>query len=251
MVRKLAPEIDGSTPGVLGAARLPDLRIVIRLDEERTAGMYNFSDVAGLARTEHHARLDELTSLLQVDDPINIQFTSGTTGSPKGATLTHHNILNNAYYLGRQMRFTERDRLCIPVPLYHAFGMTVGNLVCIIYGATMVYTGEGFDPLAVLEAIEAERCTALHGVPTMFIAWLDHPKFKQFDLSSLRTGVMGGAPCPIELMKRVVGEMHMSEVTIAFGMTETGPQPSRPRSTIRSNGGSPPWGAFIPTWRQR
>ena len=223
MVRKLVPEIDGSTPGVLGAARLPDLRIVIRLGEERTAGMYNFSEVAGLARTEHRSRLDELSSVLQVDDPINIQFTSETTGFPKGATLTHHNILNNAYFLGRRLRFTERDRLCIPVPLYHAFGMTVGNLVCINYGAAMVYTGEGFDPLAVLGAIEAERCTALHGVPTMFIAWLDHPEFKKFDLSSLRTGIMGGAPGPIELIKRVVGEMHMSGVANAFGMTETGP----------------------------
>ena len=160
---------------------------------------------------------------LQFDDPINIQFTSGTTGAPKGATLTHHNILNNGYFIGEAMRLTDRDRVCIPVPLYHCFGMVLGNLACITHGAAMIYPAEGFDPLATLEAVEAERCTALYGVPTMFIAQLGHPEFKRFDLSSLRTGIMAGSPCPIEVMKRCVDEMNMRDVTIAYGMTETSP----------------------------
>ena len=171
----------------------------------------------------HRAALAELAGKLQFDDPINIQFTSGTTGAPKGATLTHHNILNNGYFIGEAMRLTERDRVCIPVPLYHCFGMVLGNLACITHGAAMVYPAEGFDPLATLEAVEAERCTALYGVPTMFIAELGHPEFKRFDLGSLRTGIMAGSPCPIEVMKRCVDEMNMREVTIAYGMTETSP----------------------------
>jgi fatty-acyl-CoA synthase len=160
---------------------------------------------------------------LQFDDAINIQFTSGTTGSPKGVTLTHHNILNNGYLVGRAMRLTENDRICIPVPLYHCFGMVMGNLASVTSGATMVYPGEGFDPLATLETIEQEKCTTLYGVPTMFIAELDHPDFAKFDLSSLRTGIMAGAPCPIEVMRRVNESMNMREVTIAYGMTETSP----------------------------
>ncbi len=160
---------------------------------------------------------------LQFDDAVNIQFTSGTTGSPKGVTLTHHNILNNGYFVGRAMRLTEQDRICIPVPLYHCFGMVMGNLASVTLGATMVYPGEGFDPLATLQTIEKEKCTALYGVPTMFIAELDHPEFARFDLKSLRTGIMAGAPCPIEVMKRVNNEMNMGEVTIAYGMTETSP----------------------------
>jgi fatty-acyl-CoA synthase len=154
---------------------------------------------------------------------VNIQFTSGTTGSPKGVTLTHHNILNNGYFVGRAMRLTEADRICIPVPLYHCFGMVMGNLAALTHGCAMVYPGEGFDPLATLEAVQAEGCTALYGVPTMFIAELDHPEFARFDLRSLRTGIMAGAPCPIEVMRRVVERMNMREVTIAYGMTETSP----------------------------
>ncbi|MBV8764130.1 MAG: AMP-binding protein, partial [Hyphomicrobiales bacterium] len=162
-------------------------------------------------------------SALQFDDPINIQFTSGTTGEPKGATLTHHNILNNGFFIGEAQRLSGHDRVCIPVPLYHCFGMVLGNLACITHGAAMIYPSEGFEPLATLEAVEKERCTALYGVPTMFIAELSHPDFARFDLGSLRTGIMAGSPCPIEVMRRCVSEMNMAEVTIAYGMTETSP----------------------------
>ena len=160
---------------------------------------------------------------LQSDDPINIQFTSGTTGLPKGATLSHHNILNNGFFVGEAIGLTEADRVCIPVPLYHCFGMVMGNLACITHGATMVYPAEGFDARATLEAVQAERCTALYGVPTMFIAEMGLPEFASFDLSSLRTGIMAGSPCPIEVMRRTIAEMNMREVTIAYGMTETSP----------------------------
>ena len=164
-----------------------------------------------------------MKDILQFDDAINIQFTSGTTGNPKGATLTHHNILNNGFFIGEAMRLTEHDRLCIPVPFYHCFGMVLGNLACVTHRSCMVIPGEGFEPEAVLNAVQEERCTGLHGVPTMFIAVLNHPRFKEFDLSTLRTGIMAGSPCPIEVMKRVAGEMNMGEITIAYGMTETSP----------------------------
>ena len=165
----------------------------------------------------------ERQASLSPDDPINIQYTSGTTGFPKGATLTHRNIVNNGYFVARLQEFTDQDRLCIPVPFYHCFGMVMGNLGCTTHGATMVIPGDSFDPLAVLKAVETERCTALYGVPTMFIAELGHPEFEQCDLSSLRTGVMAGAPCPVEVMKACVDRMHMDEVTICYGMTETSP----------------------------
>jgi fatty-acyl-CoA synthase len=196
---------------------------VVCLDDTPQAGMIRFADVPGLAKDTHRQRLAELASVLQFDDPINIQFTSGTTGSPKGATLTHHNLLNNGFFVGEAMQFTAHDRLCIPVPLYHCFGMVLGNLACLTHGAAMIYPGEAFEPFSVLETVEAERCTALHGVPTMFIAMLDHPEFGRFDLSSLRTGIMAGAPCPVAVMKRVNQAMHMEQVTIAYGMTETSP----------------------------
>jgi fatty-acyl-CoA synthase len=160
---------------------------------------------------------------LQFDDAINIQYTSGTTGFPKGATLSHHNILNNAHFVGRTLRYSCADRVCIPVPFYHCFGMVLGNLACTSHGACMVVPAEGFDPLAVLETVQAEQCTSLYGVPTMFIAELDHPRFGEFDLTSLRTGIAAGAPCPLELMKQVVSRLHMPEVAIAYGMTETSP----------------------------
>ena len=223
MIRDLAPELDQCAPGELRAATLPDLRTVICVGETAPAGMYRFAEVAGLAGETERQRIDALATTLQFDDPINIQFTSGTTGLPKGATLTHHNILNNGFFVGEAMGLTAQDRLCIPVPLYHCFGMVMGNLTCVSHGATMVFPSEAFEPLAVLETIEAERCTALHGVPTMFIAELDHPEFERFDLSSLRTGIMAGAPCPTEVMKRVNQDMHMEQVTIAYGMTETSP----------------------------
>jgi fatty-acyl-CoA synthase len=220
ILREVAPEIDTCSAGDLHAARVPDLRIVIRLGEDATPGMINFADVMSDTGA---ARLAEIAARLQFDDAINIQFTSGTTGLPKGATLTHHSILNNGFFVGQAMRLKPEDRLCIPVPLYHCFGMVLGNLACITHGAAIVYPGEGFDPAAVLETVEAERCTGLHGVPTMFIAELDHPDFAAFDLSSLRTGIMAGSPCPIEIMRRVISEMGMEEVTICYGMTETSP----------------------------
>ena len=221
MLGTLAPELATARPGALAAARLPDLRTVIQIGGPAAAGTIAFAAVTGDAASR--TRLAEIEAGLQFDDPINIQFTSGTTGAPKGATLTHHNIVNNGYFIGKAMRLTEQDRLCIPVPLYHCFGMVLGNLACTTHGAAMVYPGEGFDPLATLRTVAEERCTGLHGVPTMFIAELDHPEFKQFDLSHLRTGIMAGSPCPIEVMRRAVSEMHLSEITIAYGMTETSP----------------------------
>ncbi len=223
MLRTLAPELDRARPGALKAEKLPHLETVVRLGAETTAGMYNFADVPALAGAAERDRLQALAGLLQFDDPINIQFTSGTTGFPKGATLSHHNILNNGYFNGVTLGLSERDRVCIPVPLYHCFGMVMGNLMSTAFGATMVYPSEAFDPLEVLRTVEAERCSVLYGVPTMFISELDHPEFAGFDLSSLRTGTMAGSPCPIEVMRRVIGEMHMEEVTIAYGMTETSP----------------------------
>jgi fatty-acyl-CoA synthase len=169
------------------------------------------------------AELHEVENSLQFDDPINIQYTSGTTGFPKGATLTHHSILNNGYFIGETLNYTEQDRVCIPVPFYHCFGMVLGNLACTTHGATMVIPGEAFDPIAVMDTVQRERCTSLYGVPTMFIAELDHARFKEFDFSSLRTGIMAGSPCPVEVMKKVQTVMHIPEMTIAYGMTETSP----------------------------
>ncbi|WP_296662745.1 AMP-binding protein [Paraburkholderia sp.] len=230
MLQTLAPELASATPGDLHAARLPDLRAVIRMCDTDTPGMLNFSELvesgrARLARIDKtgKAELDAIDATLQAGDPINIQFTSGTTGNPKGATLTHRNVVNNGRFIAMAMKLTEADSLCIPVPLYHCFGMVLAVLACVSVGAAMVFPGEAFDPRATLEAVADEGCTALHGVPTMFIAELDHPDFARFDLSRLRTGIMAGSPCPIETMKRVVSKMHLAEITIAYGMTETSP----------------------------
>ncbi len=223
MVMNLAPELAHAVPGKLRAARLPSLELVIQIGARTIPGALAFPEIASLGGPAERARLAELAETLQFDDPINIQFTSGTTGAPKGATLTHHNILNNGCFVGEAMRLTEQDRLCIPVPLYHCFGMVMGVLGCLTHGTAMVFPGEGFDPLATLETVAEERCTALYGVPTMFISQLDHPEFARFDLSALRTGIMAGAPCPIEVMRRCIEVMHLSEITIAYGMTETSP----------------------------
>ncbi|MEQ8798431.1 MAG: AMP-binding protein [Salinisphaeraceae bacterium] len=223
IVQSVAPELAECEPGRLQAAEVPSLRHVIRLGPDPTPGMFNFDALPDQVTPSHREQLAEITATLQADDPINIQFTSGTTGNPKGATLSHHNILNNGFFVGEAIRLTPADRLCVPVPLYHCFGMVMGNLGCITHGSTIVYAGEAFDPGAVLGTVAAERCTALYGVPTMFIAELSHPDFGTFDLSSLRTGIMAGSPCPEAVMKRVIDEMHMSEVTIAYGMTETSP----------------------------
>ncbi len=223
MLRELAPELSASRPGDLQAARLPSLRWVITLGDQDHAGCLAFHQACDAGTAADHERLAEIERALQFDDPINIQFTSGTTGFPKGATLSHHNILNNGFFVAEAIRLQVGERLCIPVPLYHCFGMVMGNLGCVTHAATMVYPSDGFDPLAVLEAVEEEACAALYGVPTMFIAMLGHERFGHFDLSSLRTGIMAGSPCPIEVMRQVIDQMHMPEVTIAYGMTETSP----------------------------
>ena len=223
MIYSLCPGISDVEPGSLHSERVPSLRWVIRLGSDSSPGLLNFDAIVDRASEQHGATLETVSAALQFDDAVNIQFTSGTTGQPKAATLTHHNIVNNAYFVGLQMALTENDRVCIPVPMYHCFGMVLGTLCCVAHGASMVFASESFEPRSVLEAVATERCTALHGVPTMFIAELDQPDFERFDLASLRTGIMAGAPCPVELMKRVMGDMHLDQITIAYGMTETGP----------------------------
>ena len=223
MVEELAPEISKSKPGEINSIRLPTLKTVIQIEGETNDGYFDFEQIPTLASTKDHQRIENLSDQLQFDDPINIQFTSGTTGFPKGATLTHFNVLNNGYFTGEGLKLSSNDKLCVPVPLYHCFGMVLSNVAALTQGTALVYPAEAFDPLTVLETVEAERCTALHGVPTMFIAELGHPRFKEFDLSSLRTGIMAGSPCPIEVMRRVVEEMHCNEMIIAYGMTETSP----------------------------
>jgi len=223
MVAALVPELAISSPGDLRSSRLPELRTVIQIGAETAPGAIPFADVSARANAASRDRLSGLEQQLQFDDAINIQFTSGTTGLPKGATLTHHNILNNGYFIGERLHYTEHDKVCIPVPLYHCFGMVIGNMACLTHGSAMVLPGEGFDPLATLRTVAKERCTSLYGVPTMFIAELDHPEFSSFDLTSLRTGVMAGSPCPVEVMRRCVRDMNLIEMTIAYGMTETSP----------------------------
>ena len=223
MLNTLAPELEYCAPGALASTKLPKLKHVIRMGTSSSAGMHNFDQICELATDADRAALLGLQTQLKPDDAINIQFTSGTTGNPKGATLSHCNILNNGYLTGEAMRLTPADKLCIPVPLYHCFGMVLAVLACVSHGATMVFPGEAFDPQQTLQTVQDERCTALHGVPTMFITELDHPNFSSFDLSSLRTGIMAGAPCPIEVMKRVISEMHMRDILIAYGQTELSP----------------------------
>ena len=223
MLNTLAPEIASCEAGYLRSEKLPHLTTVIRMGETRSPGMFNFEDVCGLGGRNANERLQELADQLGPDDPINIQFTSGTTGNPKGATLTHCNILNNGFYAGTSMRLTPDDRLCMPVPLYHCFGMVLGVLACVSTGATIVLPNPVFDPATTLQAVAREKCTALHGVPTMFVTELDHPDFGSFDVSSLRTGIIAGAPCPEELMKRIIGDMHMENVLIGYGQTELSP----------------------------
>ncbi|ESZ73630.1 AMP-binding protein [Mesorhizobium sp. L103C119B0] len=223
MIETLAPELAKATPGKLKAQKLPALKIVIRMGDDNSPGMFNFADVLSMAGRDEHDSLDRISEGLKPGEAINIQFTSGTTGAPKGATLTHTNIVNNGNFVTAAIKLTVDDRLCIPVPLYHCFGMSMGTMGCVSKGATMVFPGEGFDAGATLKAVAQERCTGLYGVPTMFVAMLDHADFASFDLSSLRTGIMAGSPCPIEVMKKVVSLMHMEEVTIAYGMTETSP----------------------------
>ncbi|MGM0915799.1 MAG: AMP-binding protein [Pseudomonadota bacterium] len=221
---ELAPELRDSGPGTFKSAKLPELKRVICLDADRAlTGMFSWQSMLAHADEVSAEHLAEVQATLQFDDPINIQYTSGTTGAPKGATLSHHNILNNGFFVARTMALTEEDRMVIPVPLYHCFGMVMGNLGCVTHGATMIYPGDGFDPEQTLRAVSEEKATALYGVPTMFIAELEHPEFENFDLSNLRTGIMAGSICPIEVMRKVIDRMNMQDVTICYGMTETSP----------------------------
>ncbi|TCH65168.1 AMP-binding protein [Acinetobacter sp. ANC 4862] len=223
ILTKIAPEITQSTDKQLSAKRLPHLKHIIKIDHEQHTGIHRFAD---LLPEPTAAQLDQLHAIaadLQFDETINIQFTSGTTGNPKGTMLTHNNILNNGYFVGEAIHLTPQDRVCISVPLFHCFGMVMGNLACITHGSTMVYPSAVFNPLDTLKTIQQEKCTAAYGVPTMFIAMLEHEQFDEFDLSSLRTGIMAGSPCPREIMQRVIDRMHMSEITICYGMTETAP----------------------------
>lgn len=223
MIRQLAPELDQCEPGRLHAARLPNLRCVIGISSDPGTGMLPFAEVQKLGGPAQQLRLPAIDALLNPDDAINIQFTSGTTGAPKGATLSHYNIVNNARFVMDRLLFTENDRLCIPVPLYHCFGMVLGVLGAVSKGAAMVFPGEAFDAEATLDALARERCTAAYGVPTMFVAMLEELSTRPRDLSRMRTGIMAGAPCPIEVMQRVNDEMNMDQVTIGYGMTETSP----------------------------
>jgi fatty-acyl-CoA synthase len=225
MIYELAPELRGAEKRAdVSVSRVPTLHKLVTLDNHPTPGMSSWDDFIATGRARANlSELNDRCGELDYRDPINIQYTSGTTGFPKGATLTHYGILNNGYFVGEGMRFTENDRLCIPVPFYHCFGMVLGNLACVTHGATMVLPSDSFDAESVLATVEEERCTALHGVPTMFIAELEHPKLGDFDLSSLRTGIMAGSPCPIEVMKKVISKMGMREITICYGMTETSP----------------------------
>ena len=223
----VCPEVVASRPGDLHSRKLPDLRNIIFIGgsprSSFSPAMVEWTDLLEKGRSVPPEALRQREAALDSDEPINIQYTSGTTGFPKGAMLSHHNIVNNGLLVGGAMKFTEGDRLCIPVPFYHCFGMVLGNMVCVVAGAAMVLPAPHFNALATLEAVAEEHCTALHGVPTMFIAEREHPEFKRFDLSTLRTGIMAGSPCPIEIMKRVVTEMHCRELTIAYGLTETSP----------------------------
>ncbi len=222
MVNELVPELKSSERGRLESARYPRLKSVIFIGPEKHRGMYNTQELLLLG---NHASGDELSRIkagLDCQEVINMQYTSGTTGFPKGVMLTHHNILNNGFHIGERQKFTAKERVCLPVPLFHCFGLVLGIMAIVTHGATAVIV-ESFDPLLVLASVQKEKCTALYGVPTMFIAELNHPMFKMFDLTSLRTGIMAGSPCPVEIMKRVISDMHASEVTIAYGLTEGSP----------------------------
>jgi fatty-acyl-CoA synthase len=223
MLQELLPELQRCGVGALESGRLPELRGVISLGDEPVGGMLSWEGLLDLAERVAPQQLRECGDQLQFDDPVNIQYTSGTTGFPKGATLSHYNILNNGFMVGESLKLSEHDRLVIPVPLYHCFGMVMGNLGCLTHGTTMIYPSAAFDPLETLRAAAQEKATGMYGVPTMFIAMLDHPERQSLDLSHLRTGIMAGSTCPIEVMKRVIEELHLKEMQIAYGMTETSP----------------------------
>ena len=223
MMLALMPELTASGTGPVRAQRVPALRRVIYLGTDAEPGGIAWAEFLALGTRIAAHDLEGRENALQFDDAVNIQYTSGTTGSPKGATLSHHNILNNGYFVGEVLRYTEDDRICVPVPFYHCFGCVLGNMAAVTHGSAVVIPGESFAPDTTLRAIETERCTSIYGVPTMFIAQLDHPRFSSFQFETLRTGIMAGAPCPIDVMRQVIGQMHVPEVTIGYGMTETSP----------------------------
>jgi fatty-acyl-CoA synthase len=218
----VVPELGTSTPGALATEKLPFLKNIIYIGAETPPGMINFDSIITMGKDVSDDELNGIEATLDCHETINMQYTSGTTGFPKGVMLTHYNIVNNGFNIGECMKFSEKDRLCIPVPFFHCFGCVLGVMACVTHGTTMVPV-EIFDPLKVLQTIEKEKCTAVHGVPTMFIAELEHPDFRNFDLSTLRTGIMAGSPCPTEVMKKVINLMHASEITIAYGQTESSP----------------------------
>ena len=223
MLCELCPELPNVSTGKLVSIEYEHLTTIISTTESSVSGIYNWADFNDLSNDSSDQDLDARLNSQDMDDPINIQYTSGTTGFPKGATLSHHNILNNGYFVAETMNFDESDRLVVPVPLYHCFGMVMANLGCLTHGACAIYPSETFEPEAVLHAVQSERATALYGVPTMFIAELALPNFSEYDLKTLRTGIMAGAPCPVDTMTQVNERMHMTEVEIAYGMTETSP----------------------------
>ena len=223
MFYEVCPEAKDGEPGQIHSEKLPFLRMAILVRGEKQSGMYSWDEVMTTGEEMPDDILLDIQENLDFDDPVNIQYTSGTTGFPKGVVLTHHNLVNNGYFIGECMKFTEKDRLCIPVPFYHCFGMVLSNMACVTHGATMVLPAEYFDPTSTMRAIEKEHCTAVHGVPTMFVAQLEHPDFSKFDFSSLRTGIMAGSPCPIEFMKKAATLMNMKEVVITYGQTEASP----------------------------
>lgn len=221
-INQLIPELTSSKRGQLRSKKFPELRNVIFIGQEKHRGMYNTRELMLLGDQYDNSELDSIKEALCQHDVINMQYTSGTTGFPKGVMLSHYNILNNGYFIGERQKFTEKDRLCLPVPLFHCFGCVLGVMAALTHGTTLVPL-ELFDPLLVLAAVQKERCTAVYGVPTMFIAELSHPMFDMFDLSSLRTGIMAGSPCPEETMRQVMEKMHCTEITIAYGLTEASP----------------------------
>ncbi|MFB6342203.1 AMP-binding protein [Saccharicrinis sp. FJH62] len=229
MVNELIPELKIMERGQLKSQKFPVLEHVVFIGQEKHRGMYNTPELLLLGEHVNNDELNAIKNSLNSHEVINMQYTSGTTGFPKGVMLTHHNILNNGYYIGECQKFTSEEILCLPVPLFHCFGIVLGVLALLSHGGTLAII-ESFDPLMVLASVQKEKCTALYGVPTMFIAELNHPMFDMFDLSSLRTGIMAGSPCPMDVMKKVVEKMHMNEVTIAYGLTEGSPVMTQTRT---------------------
>jgi fatty-acyl-CoA synthase len=224
MLCGIIPHLGSATPGQLQTDELPELETVVITENDKYNGTLSFKEVMGMATSHEHKLLANLSDELMYNDPINIQFTSGTTGNPKGATLSHHSIINNAYFVGLTLGYHKQaTKVCIPVPLYHCFGMVLGMLNCVVHGACAVFPSGGFDAESVLQTVQDEKIDSLYGTPTMFIDVLNHPNFDHYKMSSLKTGIMAGSPCPVEVMKRVISDMNMEKVTICYGLTESSP----------------------------